>query len=444
MRSVTVLVANDLRHDSRTLHVASALAAADWQVTLVGLQPSGSTLPNLDSYHGIPIHRVRAPVAWPSWWPGPTRADKTPLDAPKPLPHAIVSLERWLDDRSGGAADWLVGWITRWQAWGEAVAAVVPPTDAYYVCDLLPAYAAERLRARWLAEAGSRRRRGPGIVFDARELLLESGRYAAQPGWAKAVLRRREGRFARRSDTVVTVSEPIRRVLVDRYRLAHTAVVYSCPPARRVDEPDPRLRRALGLEDAVPLVIAHGRLTVHRGLEQLCDAMRETVTGAHLAVLGYGPLYHQLKLDSERGDWAGRLHLLEAVEPDDLLDWLSGADLAAMPIQPSTLNHFFSAPNKLFEALNAGLPVVAPDFPVFRTVLQDEAGLLGSLVDPTNPLAIQRAIEEVLGRSSAERAELRRRCLRAARGNWTWERQSRTLLEVMERSVRGLPVEARA
>ena len=225
--------------------------------------------------------------------------------------------------------------------------------------------------------------------------------------------RRREARFARRSDTVVTVSEPIRRVLVDRYRLAHTAVVYSCPPTRRVDEPDPRLRRALGLEDAVPLVIAHGRLTVHRGLEQLCDAMRETVTGAHLAVLGYGPLFHQLKLDSERGYWAGRLHLLEAVEPDDLLDWLSGADLAAMPIQPSTLNHFFSAPNKLFEALNAGLPVVAPDFPVFRTVLQDEAGLLGALVDPTNPLAIQRAIEEVLGRSSAERAELRRRCLRA-------------------------------
>ena len=88
--------------------------------------------------------------------------------------------------------------------------------------------------------------------------------------------------------------------------------------------------------------------------------------------------------------------------------------------------------------------MVAPDFPVFRTVLQDEAGLLGALVDPTNPLAIQRAIEEVLGRSSAARAELRRRCLRAARGSWTWEHQSRTLLEVMERSVRELPVEARA
>ena len=49
--------------------------------------------------------------------------------------------------------------------------------------------------------------------------------------------------------------------------------------------------------------------------------------------------------------------------PTELLDWVAAADVVAMPIQPSTLNHRLTTPNKLFEALAAGVPVVASDLP---------------------------------------------------------------------------------
>src|SRR5664279_3615515 len=60
-----------------------------------------------------------------------------------------------------------------------------------------------------------------------------------------------------------------------------------------------------------------------------------------------------------------------------------------MPIQDSTLNHRLSTPNKLFEALAAGVPIVASDLPELRRiVMEDPAGPLGVLCNPTHPVTI--------------------------------------------------------
>ena len=141
-----------------------------------------------------------------------------------------------------------------------------------------------------------------------------------------------------------------------------------------------------------------------------------------------------LRDEARDGRYAGRVHVLDAVPPDELPAWLHGVDVAVAPIQPSTLNHRFSSPNKVFEAIAAGTPVAGSDFPEFRRVIDDPAyGPLGTLFDPASPEDLGRAVRQLLDASPDERAAMRRRCRAASERRWNWETESRTLVGLYAR-----------
>jgi len=130
----------------------------------------------------------------------------------------------------------------------------------------------------------------------------------------------------------------------------------------------------------------------------------------------------------------GRLHVLDAVPPGELLEWVASADLGIVTIQPTTLNHRLSTPNKLWECLAAGTPVVASDFPQLRAIVADAPeGPLGLVCDPADPAAIGHAVAQLLSAPAADRAALRARCLAAAHARWNWEGQAEVLLGVYAR-----------
>ena len=114
--------------------------------------------------------------------------------------------------------------------------------------------------------------------------------------------------------------------------------------------------------------------------------------------------------------------------PDALLPWTASADILVMAIQPTTLNHRLTTPQKLFEALAAGVPVVASDLPGMAGVVT--ATGCGELCDPLSPASIAGAIRSILGRSPAERDALRARVLAAAHETYNWESQLVVLREL--------------
>jgi len=129
-----------------------------------------------------------------------------------------------------------------------------------------------------------------------------------------------------------------------------------------------------------------------RGIEQLIDAIRD-VPDATLVLLGYGELEGWLR-ERAAADATNRIAVLPAVPPAELIGWVASADVAAMPIQPTTLNHRLTTPNKLFEAIAADVPVVASDLPGMATIVRETG--CGRLVDPRDPAAIAAAVRAVL------------------------------------------------
>ena len=195
----------------------------------------------------------------------------------------------------------------------------------------------------------------------------------------------------------------------------------------------------MGVAADVPVVLYHGAFTAHRGMEQLAAAAGALAdTGAHIAYLGYGQQRPALdKLAA--ADATGRTHVLDAVPPDELLSWIRTADVDAIPLQHSTLNHYFCTPNKLFESLAVGVPVVVSDFPEMRRIVMDDPdGPLGAVCDPHDPASIAAAVRAILVAPPAKRQTLRDRCLHAAHERWNWETEGSRLVALYAELVRAV------
>ncbi len=277
-----------------------------------------------------------------------------------------------------------------------------------------------------VALALGRRHRAP-VVYDARDIYLEARNMARMGRPARWLLGWAERRWAHQADRVITVNDAYADVMAERFRVNRPLVVMNCayrfnPPR----PPDRRFHAALDLPPGERVVLYHGGLFPHRGIEELMAAI-PAVPEATLVLMGYGVLEPELRAAAADPARANRVRLLPAVRPDELLDWVGAADVVAMPIQASTLNHRLTTPNKLFEAMAAGVAVVASDLPGMATIVR--ATRCGIVCDPADPAAIAAAIREVLDGAPADRAGWGSRALAAAHETYNWERQATILLD---------------
>jgi glycosyltransferase involved in cell wall biosynthesis len=269
------------------------------------------------------------------------------------------------------------------------------------------------------------KRNGAPVVYDARDIYVDAANLARLPRPVRALVGRWERGWARRASRVVTVNRPYAEVMAKRWAVELPLIVMNCSYRRLATAARPRrFHDALALAPETRVVLYQGGFSRDRGIEQLIEAI-PSVPGAVLVLLGYGNLQAELERRAADPGLGGRVHIHPAVPPTELLDWVASADVVAMPIQPSTLNHRLTTPNKLFEAMAAGVPVVASDLPGMAEIVRESGA--GVLVDPTSPAAIATALREVLA-SEDERAAMGARALAAAHQTYNWEHELEVLL----------------
>jgi len=428
---VVMYVLNDVTRDSRVLREARSLAAAGHEVTIMAtpLAADVAAAGEPAAPPGVAIRRVAIPTGSP-WWVTAVRAPWRlhPVAAVLLLPWTIaraawVLVVNWLLGRPirAGGIDFVRRWRVEWLGWCRAAVAAAPAADVHHAHDM------EALPAARAAAA----RDGARYVYDSHEIYLAWGPVLRQPRLLRSLIGRWERRMARGAAGVVTVGEALADHLRQRFGLRRVIVVHNCPPRWGPPKPpEDRIRRALKLPPGTPVVLCHGGFMANRGLEQTAEAMlKPGLEAAHLVFLGYRAAFIEPILADPR--LAGRVHYLPAVAPSDVTAWVAGASVDVMAILPTDLNSRVSTPNKLFESLAAGTPVVSSDLPARRAILLgDPLGPLGVLCDPASPASIAAAIRSVLELEPAARADLRTRIVAAAHERWNWEIESVKLLDL--------------
>ncbi len=285
-------------------------------------------------------------------------------------------------------------------------AALATPASIYLASDLytLPA----------LAAAASHH--GGRLVYDSRELYAHLDSSAGRP-WVRGVWKAVERRYISRANAVFTVNESIARRLATAYKIERPTVLHNVPEFVDI-EPSNKLREELRIPEERRIVLYQGGLREGRGLPQLIKAVAE-VDMAHLVIIGDGPFEHQARrLASVVGE---RVSFLPFIPPDALLSWTASADLGAVLIEPLTESLRLALPNKLFEYLMAGIPVLASPLPEMKAVLDRFA--VGLMLDPNDHSALVTALRRALS-NETERAEWRANAALALKA-YSWEADKR-------------------
>ena len=377
--------------------MARTLSGAGYDVTVVARAQEG--LPATAQDDGFRVVRVAQPDPL-AWLPKPRLPDGEHVPDTRPLGRAGARAAAAVAASAGRAAQ-AARYLRLTRLWARDIARAVGFADVWQAEGLVALPVAIELR----------RRAGGLAVYDSRDLDVQSARFARLPGPWRRLLERRERGWARSVDALISVSRPYADVLEKSFERKATIVMNGPPDFTPPDPPERLWHQKLGLDPGTRVVLYLGLFMAGRGIDELMQAIG-LVPDAVLVMAGFGTDEERYREAAAKLPHAARIHFVGGVAPQDILPSIAAADISAMPVQGDTLNHRLNTPTKLFDAMGAGVPVVASDLPGMAPIVRDTG--CGELCDPDDPADIARAIRLILDAPPERRAAYREACLAAA------------------------------
>ena len=186
--------------------------------------------------------------------------------------------------------------------------------------------------------------------------------------------------------------------------------------------------------DNRPFDVAYvGGMSFERGLREMIEAISLVPErlNARLKLAGDFSLQKNSGTVFSLPGWA-RTDILGFVDRRKVANLLSETRAGLIVFHPDP-NHVQAQPNKLFEYMSAGVPVIASDFPLWRKIVENIG--CGLLVDPLNPGEIADAIQYLLTHP-AEAEEMGIRGREAVNKYFNWDTEKDKLLRLYEDVLR--------
>jgi glycosyltransferase involved in cell wall biosynthesis len=369
-----VLVRNGVSHDARVLREARLLDSIGFETTVIGVETTSTRGRRLERIDGVRVVRL------------------DPVSGLRGALRRFVSLRKPVHSPSGSSpvANSASARAAASSMTGRARLGRLVATADFYRrgIGLVRAIRPRLIHANdyntaWVGIVG-KWLTGSRLVYDSHELWPDRNLRPESRGWLLLC----EALFVRVADEVITTSPGYAQVLARRYRIDSPQLVRNVPAWRADPAPDRR-------PGAPPLAVYFGALTRNRGL---ATALRALALVPELRMRFVGPEAWGYRaelaaLAAELGV-ADRLELLDPVPPDEAATVLADADLGLALIEPACLSYRMTLPNKLYEYVAAGLPVLSSDVPVLAAEVREHG--LGLIADPADPAVVAAAIQAMV------------------------------------------------
>ena len=268
------------------------------------------------------------------------------------------------------------------------------------------------------------KRWGRKVVFDAHEDVPKQilGKHYLHP-WGRRVLSWGFAHFehyaCRRFDGVVAATPFIR----DKFLAINPCSVdiNNFPMIGELDS-------AVAWRDKADEVCYVGSIAQIRGVKELVRAMQLTRTPVRLSLVG-GFVEAQVEAEVQTYPGWDKVNAMGVQGRQGVREVLGRSVAGVVTLHP-TANYLDSLPIKMFEYMSAGIPVIASNFDLWRTIVQESQ--CGLCVDPLDPAAIASAIDHLVSQR-AEAETMGENGRQAVLTRYNWAREEVKLIEFYDR-----------
>lgn len=258
------------------------------------------------------------------------------------------------------------------------------------------------------------------IVYDCHEYETERD---GMSSFEKKVLKFFEKYLIKFADSVMTVSDSIARCYSEDYGIDKPKLVLNCPMSVKLNKHD-LLRGTLGIRPDQTIFLYQGGLKGGRGIELILEAFSDLESDENVLVcMGYGPLEGTIK---EKACAHNTIFFHPAVSQDVLLSYTSSADYGILFYEDTCLNHRYCSPNKIFEYLMAGLPVLTSNLFEIRRLVESEG--VGIVAQENTIESFREAVVDSLNQDY----DVIQANVFNARKKYCWQEQEKVLKEVYD------------
>ena len=262
------------------------------------------------------------------------------------------------------------------------------------------------------------------LIYDSHEFFTEVPELVNRPR-VQSIWRTIESWILPKLKIAFTVNQSIADLYHKRYGIS-MKVIRNIPKASQSPLPQ-KSRVELGLPEDKKLIILQGSgINIDRGAEEAVQAM-EFVNDATLLILGSGDVINELKKMAESEGIKGKVIFKGRMPFEEMMAHTRLADLGLTLDKDTNINYRFSLPNKLFDYIHAGIPVLASDLVEVKRIVEEYE--VGEITSSHDPKELAQRMNEML-RSS--RVLVWKQNCKNASLELNWEKELKVLEEVLD------------
>lgn len=266
------------------------------------------------------------------------------------------------------------------------------------------------------------RLRSKEIVYDSHEYYTETPELVNRK-LVQAIWKRIEKSLFPRIKYIYTVNESIADLFINKYKV-NVDVIRNVP--YRQDYKKEKSRSELGLPVNKKIILLQGAgINIQRGTEEMIEAMK-LIEDAVFVIIGGGDVLESLKKQVVEMKLEEKIMFIPKMPFKELYQYSVHADIAVTLDKDTNINYRFSLPNKLFDYIQARVPVLASNLPEIRKVVEQYK--IGKIVDSHDQAELARAVNKML--SDQEQYEKWKENLRFASEELCWEREEEKLIHI--------------